>query len=149
MIAQRFVFTRSFLTEWNTDCLSEGRKFLVGTKIKRGIVILVRNAGCGLITNDEQGDRPYYEWNSDNGICGQGKGYQRVHPKRHSVARQAAGMKSAGEPFRVHKNKFYGATLALDYAKSRFKPTSTAIANGARFYHQHYGFTACGAGCCW
>ena len=45
MIAQRFVFTGSFLTERNTDCLSEGIKFLVGTKIKRGIVILVRNAG--------------------------------------------------------------------------------------------------------
>ncbi len=45
MIAQRFVFTRGFLTERNTDCLCEGRKSLVGTKIKRGLVILVRNAG--------------------------------------------------------------------------------------------------------
>jgi len=45
MIAQIFVFTRDFVTERNTDCLSEGRKFLVGTKIKQGLVILVRNAG--------------------------------------------------------------------------------------------------------
>ena len=45
MIAQRFIFTRSFLTERNTDCLSERRKLVMGTKIKRGIVILVRNAG--------------------------------------------------------------------------------------------------------
>ena len=45
MIAQGFVSKRDFLTERNTDSLSEGRKFLVGTKIKRGIVILVRNAG--------------------------------------------------------------------------------------------------------
>ena len=45
MIAQRFVFTRNFLTERNTDCISERKKFLVGTKIKRGLVILVRNAG--------------------------------------------------------------------------------------------------------
>jgi hypothetical protein len=45
MIAQRLVFTRGFLNEQNTGCLSEGIKFLVGTKIKRGIVILVRNQG--------------------------------------------------------------------------------------------------------
>ena len=45
MIAQRFVFTSGFLTERNTGCISEGNKFLVGTKIKRGLVILVRNAG--------------------------------------------------------------------------------------------------------
>ncbi len=51
MIAQRFVFTRDFLTERNTDCLSEGRKILVKTKIKRGLVTLVRNAGLGLVRN--------------------------------------------------------------------------------------------------
>jgi len=45
MIAQRTVFTKDFLTERNTGCLFEGIKFFVGTKIKRGIVILVRNAG--------------------------------------------------------------------------------------------------------
>jgi len=44
MIAQRFVFTRDFMTERNTDYLSEGIKFLVGTKIKQGLVTLVRNA---------------------------------------------------------------------------------------------------------
>jgi len=45
MIARRYVSTRGFLTERNTDCLSEGIKFLVRTKIKQGIVILVKNAG--------------------------------------------------------------------------------------------------------
>ncbi len=45
MITQRFVFTMDFLIERNTGCISESRKFIVESKIKRGFVILVRNAG--------------------------------------------------------------------------------------------------------
>lgn len=45
MIGRRIVFTRDLLTERNTERLSEERKFIVGTQIKRGIVILLRNAG--------------------------------------------------------------------------------------------------------
>ena len=45
MIAQRFVFTMDFLIERNTDCISESRKLIVESKVKRGFVILVRKVG--------------------------------------------------------------------------------------------------------
>ncbi len=40
-----FEFTGVFLSEWNTDCISEFRKIPVDSKGKRETVILVRNAG--------------------------------------------------------------------------------------------------------
>ncbi len=43
MIAQKFVFSIDFVTDGNTDCRSEEISFRVGTKIKRGIVILMSN----------------------------------------------------------------------------------------------------------
>jgi len=36
MIAQGIVCTLDFLTEWNTDCIPEGRKSSVQTMIKQG-----------------------------------------------------------------------------------------------------------------
>jgi len=45
MIAQRFGFTADFLKKRNTDCISDRRKSAVDSKIKRGLVIVVRNAG--------------------------------------------------------------------------------------------------------
>jgi hypothetical protein len=45
MIAQRFGFTRDFPKERKTGCISDRGKFLVDSKIKRGLVVLVRNAG--------------------------------------------------------------------------------------------------------
>jgi hypothetical protein len=62
MITQRFGATVDFLMERNTDCIPDdvygstsvaggrtpgatGRKFAVDSKIKRGLVIVVRNAG--------------------------------------------------------------------------------------------------------
>ncbi len=45
MIAPRFGFTMDFLIERNTDCISESKKSIVESKIKRGFVILVRSAG--------------------------------------------------------------------------------------------------------
>jgi len=45
MIAPGFGFTRDFTTEWNTLCISEGVKFLVDSKNKRGLVYMVRYAG--------------------------------------------------------------------------------------------------------
>ncbi len=44
MIAQIFGSTMNFLIERNTGCISESRKFIAEPKIKRGFVILVRNA---------------------------------------------------------------------------------------------------------
>ncbi len=44
-IATNFEFTGVFLSEWNTDCISEFRKIPVDSKGKRETVILVRNAG--------------------------------------------------------------------------------------------------------
>jgi hypothetical protein len=45
MIAQRFGFTVDFLMERNTGCIPDRRKSAVDSKIKRGLVIVVRNAG--------------------------------------------------------------------------------------------------------
>jgi hypothetical protein len=45
MIAPSFELYGDFLTEWNTGCLAEGRKFSCDSRDKRGRVDLVRNAG--------------------------------------------------------------------------------------------------------
>jgi hypothetical protein len=39
---QRFGFTADFLRERNTVCIPDGRKFVVNSKIKTALVILVR-----------------------------------------------------------------------------------------------------------
>jgi hypothetical protein len=44
-MAQRFGFTVDSLRERNTDCIPDGKKFVVSSKIKTGLVILVRYAG--------------------------------------------------------------------------------------------------------
>ena len=59
MIAQRFEFTRDFPKAWNNSVYFQLRtsvpfrvKCLVDSKIKRGFVHLVRNAGYGQLMSD-------------------------------------------------------------------------------------------------